>query len=61
MSDATPVSSTPDRRRWLVLGVIGIAQLMVVLDLTVMNIALPSAQPRSPCFASRKSQLPPGR
>jgi EmrB/QacA subfamily drug resistance transporter len=32
------------RRRWLGLGVIGIAQLMVVLDLTVMNIALPSAQ-----------------
>jgi EmrB/QacA subfamily drug resistance transporter len=33
-----------DRRRWLVLSVIGLAQLMVVLDLTVMNIALPSAQ-----------------
>jgi MFS family permease len=32
------------RRRWLALGVIGIAQLKVVLDLTVMNIALPSAQ-----------------
>src|SRR5579862_7661882 len=32
------------RRRWLILGVIGLAQLMVVLDLTVMNIALPSAQ-----------------
>jgi len=32
------------RRRWLALGVIAIAQLMVVLDLTVMNIALPSAQ-----------------
>src|SRR6476619_3780604 len=32
------------RRRWLILGVIGIVQLMVVLDLTVMNIALPSAQ-----------------
>jgi EmrB/QacA subfamily drug resistance transporter len=31
-------------RRWLVLGVIGLAQLMVVLDLTVMNVALPSAQ-----------------
>ena len=31
-------------RRWLILGVIGLAQLMVVLDLTVMNIALPSAQ-----------------
>jgi EmrB/QacA subfamily drug resistance transporter len=44
MSDATVVNSTRDRRRWLVLGVIGIAQLMVVLDLTIMNIALPSAQ-----------------
>jgi hypothetical protein len=31
-------------RRWLILGVIGLAQLMVILDLTVMNIALPSAQ-----------------
>ena len=44
MSDATTVSSGLGRRRWLVLGVIGIAQLMVVLDLTIMNIALPSAQ-----------------
>jgi EmrB/QacA subfamily drug resistance transporter len=43
MSDATSVSSARDRR-WLILGVIGLAQLMVVLDLTVMNIALPSAQ-----------------
>src|SRR2546421_8921384 len=33
-----------ERRRWLILGVIGLAQLMVVLDATVMNIALPSAQ-----------------
>ena len=39
-----PAVGTEDRRRWLALGVIGIAQLMVVLDLTVMNIALPSAQ-----------------
>ncbi|MCQ4208756.1 MULTISPECIES: MFS transporter [Streptomyces] len=30
--------------RWLILGVIGIAQLMVVLDATIVNIALPSAQ-----------------
>jgi EmrB/QacA subfamily drug resistance transporter len=44
MSDATSISSTPGRQRWLVLGVIALAQLMVVLDLTVMNIALPSAQ-----------------
>ena len=34
----------PDPRRWMILIVIGIAQLMVVLDLTVMNLALPSAQ-----------------
>jgi EmrB/QacA subfamily drug resistance transporter len=43
MSDATSVSSARDRR-WLILGVIALAQLMVVLDLTIMNIALPSAQ-----------------
>ena len=43
MSDATSTGSVRDRR-WLILGVIGLAQLMVVLDLTVMNIALPSAQ-----------------
>ena len=34
----------PDPRRWLILAVIGIAQLMVVLDATIVNIALPSAQ-----------------
>src|SRR5580693_6427040 len=43
MSDSS-ASSANDRRRWLILAVIGIAQLMVVLDTTVMNIALPSAQ-----------------
>ena len=31
-------------RRWLILVVIGIAQLMVTLDVTIVNIALPSAQ-----------------
>ena len=31
-------------RRWLVLAVVAIAQLMVVLDSTIVNIALPSAQ-----------------
>jgi EmrB/QacA subfamily drug resistance transporter len=44
MSEATTADSAWDRRRWLILGVIGLAQLMVVLDVTVMNIALPSAQ-----------------
>jgi EmrB/QacA subfamily drug resistance transporter len=31
-------------RRWLILAILGIAQLMVVLDATIVNIALPSAQ-----------------
>jgi EmrB/QacA subfamily drug resistance transporter len=46
MSDVNSIGSAgpEDRRRWLILGVIGLAQLMVVLDVTVMNIALPSAQ-----------------
>ena len=34
----------PPTRRWSVLAVIGVAQLMVVLDITIVNIALPSAQ-----------------
>jgi EmrB/QacA subfamily drug resistance transporter len=41
---APSVNSRAESRRWLILAVIGIAQLMVVLDLTIMNIALPSAQ-----------------
>ncbi|MGW8376721.1 DHA2 family efflux MFS transporter permease subunit [Streptomyces sp. ODS28] len=34
----------PAPHRWWALVVIGLAQLMVVLDATIMNIALPSAQ-----------------
>jgi EmrB/QacA subfamily drug resistance transporter len=34
----------PDPRRWKALAFIAIAQLMVVLDATIVNIALPSAQ-----------------
>ena len=37
-------AAAPADRRWLVLVVVAIAQLMVVLDSTVVNIALPSAQ-----------------
>jgi EmrB/QacA subfamily drug resistance transporter len=33
-----------DPRRWLALFVVAIAQLMVVLDATIVNIAMPSAQ-----------------
>jgi EmrB/QacA subfamily drug resistance transporter len=36
--------AAPDPRRWLILAVIALAQLMVVLDATIVNIALPSAQ-----------------
>ena len=35
---------TPDPRRRLILGTVGLAQLMVVLAATIVNIALPSAQ-----------------
>lgn len=31
-------------RRWVILAFLGLAQLMVVLDATIVNIALPSAQ-----------------
>ena len=44
-SMSTAPSRAPDHdRRWLILVVLAIAQLMVVLDATVINIALPSAQ-----------------
>ncbi|GAB6900890.1 MFS transporter [Kineosporia succinea] len=38
------VDNAPDPRRWWALGIIAIAQLMVVLDASIVNIALPSAQ-----------------
>jgi EmrB/QacA subfamily drug resistance transporter len=41
---ADPQTNPHHERRWLILFVIAIAQLMVVLDATVVNIALPSAQ-----------------
>ncbi|MFE7210922.1 MFS transporter [Streptomyces sp. NPDC057611] len=47
MSVARPGQSSSretDRHRWWALVVIALAQLMVVLDATIVNIALPSAQ-----------------
>jgi EmrB/QacA subfamily drug resistance transporter len=59
MANAMTLERSPDRAadsnlsqhdnphhatRWLILGVIGLAQLMVVLDATIVNIALPTAQ-----------------
>src|SRR5579875_2718299 len=38
------MTTSHPQRRWLVLAILGIAQLMVVLDATIVNIALPSAQ-----------------
>ncbi|MFF4506272.1 MFS transporter [Streptomyces sp. NPDC001401] len=37
-------TQAPSKHRWWALAVIGLAQLMVVLDATIVNIALPSAQ-----------------
>jgi len=39
-----PETLQPDPKRWTALIFIAIAQLMVVLDATIVNIALPSAQ-----------------
>src|ERR1700735_5046351 len=47
MSTSTPAATTSERpapNRWAVLALLGVAQLMVVLDATIVNIALPSAQ-----------------
>ena len=45
LTERIPIPTPPPtRRRWLALGVIAIAQLMVVLDASIVNIALPSAQ-----------------
>jgi EmrB/QacA subfamily drug resistance transporter len=40
---STPVP-TADRRRWTKLMVVCLAQLMIVLDVTIVNVALPSIQ-----------------
>jgi MFS family permease len=41
-----PIASAgePDPKRWLALAVLAAAQLMIVLDASIVNIALPSAQ-----------------
>src|SRR4051794_29817517 len=48
MTTATVTAPAPQAagrdRRWLALAVIGVAQLMIILDASIMNIALPHAQ-----------------
>jgi EmrB/QacA subfamily drug resistance transporter len=43
-TSATTPTADPQPNRWAVLALLGVAQLMVVLDATVVNVALPSAQ-----------------
>jgi EmrB/QacA subfamily drug resistance transporter len=43
-TSAAPSPPTNDPRRWLALAVLAAAQLMIVLDASIVNIALPSAQ-----------------
>jgi len=44
MPHLSPLSAYPDRRRWMSLVVVCLAQLMIVLDTTIVNVALPSIQ-----------------
>src|SRR6185312_1897456 len=39
-----PTATTPDPRRWAALAVLAVAQFMVVLDASIVNVALPSIQ-----------------
>src|ERR1022692_3004009 len=48
-------ASIADPNRWAVLALLGVARLMVVLDATIVNIALPSAQ-RSLHFSTDSRQ-----
>ena len=44
MNTVSLSSPTTDRRRWFALMVVCLAQLMIVLDTTIVNVALPSIQ-----------------
>ncbi|HEX3824755.1 MAG TPA: MFS transporter [Mycobacteriales bacterium] len=41
---SSPVDVIADPRRWKALGVLGLVQFMLVLDITVVNVALPRIQ-----------------
>src|ERR1700736_222407 len=38
----TSTTASADRRRWIALGLLATAQLVVVLDASIVNVALPS-------------------
>ena len=39
-----PTATADNRRRWIALAVVCLAQLMIVLDTTIVNVALPAIQ-----------------
>ena len=54
LSPFSSVTTNPDRRRWMALVVVCLAQLMIVLDTTIVNVALPRSEEhtselQSPC------------
>jgi EmrB/QacA subfamily drug resistance transporter len=55
MSTTSPSPAAREPSRWAILALLGVAQLMVVLDATIVNIALPSAQ-RSLHFSTENRQ-----
>src|ERR1700736_4527855 len=44
MRIAASLTPASDRRRWMALVVVCLAQLMIVLDTTIVNVALPAIQ-----------------
>src|SRR5438270_1359438 len=44
MHSASSTSSPAQTNRWLVLVIVCLAQFMVILDATIVNVALPSIQ-----------------
>ncbi len=44
VASASVPTSTADPRRWATLAVVCLAQLMIVLDVTIVNVALPAIQ-----------------
>src|SRR3954466_1693144 len=41
---AKTIARDSDRRRWIALFVVCLGQLMIILDTTIVNVALPSIQ-----------------
>ena len=44
MTTTAPAASTPSSRRWLALALIAAAQFMVIMDTSIIGVALPKMQ-----------------